>query len=137
VTILIVGFLVLSQKFNFGRQIGLQLSLQATDILTPVLVFLVLVFALSLIPLFRDKIINAAVFSGILVNLAAIGKRFLIVVPSQTHGTLMPYPTGTYSPSWVEYSIILGLFALGALLFILFMKVFPIMEIHEKVTGGK
>jgi molybdopterin-containing oxidoreductase family membrane subunit len=134
VTILIVGFLVLSQKFNFGRQIGLQLSLQATDILTPVLVFLVLVFALSLIPLFRDKIINAAVFSGILVNLAAIGKRFLIVVPSQTHGTLMPYPTGTYSPSWVEYSIILGLFALGALLFILFMKVFPIMEIHEKVT---
>ncbi len=137
VAILVIGFLVLSQNFDFGRQIGFQLSIQATDILTPVLIFLVALFAVSLIPLFRGKIINAAVFSGILVNVAAIGKRYLIVVPSQTHGTLMPYPTGTYSPTWVEYSIILGLFALGALLFILFMKVFPIMEIREKFTGGE
>lgn len=137
VTILIIGFLVLSQNFDFGRQIGIQLSLQATDILTPVLIFLVLIFTLTLIPLFRGKIINAAVFSGILVNLAAMGKRYLIVVPSQTYGTLMPYPTGTYSPTWVEYSIILALFALGALLFILFMKVFPIMEVREKFTGGE
>lgn len=137
VTILIIGFLVLSQKFDFGRQIGLQLSLQTSDILTSMLIFLVLLFVLALIPLFRGKLINAAVFSGILVNIAAIGKRYLIVVPSQTHGTLMPYTTGTYSPTWVEYSIILGLFALGALLFILFMKVFPIMEIREKFTGGE
>ncbi len=76
------------------------------------------------------------VLSGILVNLAAIGKRFLIVVPSQTHGTLLPYSTGTYSPTWVEYSIVLGLFALGTLLFAVFMKVFPIVEISESVEGG-
>jgi len=67
------------------------------------------------------------VLSGMLVNLAAIGKRYLIVVPSQTHGTLLPYGTGTYAPTWVEYSIVLGLFALGALLFVLFVKLFPIM----------
>ena len=70
----------------------------------------------------------AGVSSGVLVNLAAIGKRYLIVVPSQVHGTLLPYGHGSYSPTWVEYGVILGLFALGTLLFAVFMKVFPIME---------
>jgi molybdopterin-containing oxidoreductase family membrane subunit len=76
------------------------------------------------------------VLSGVLVNVAAIGKRVLIVVPSQTHGTLLPYGIGAYSPTWVEYSVIVGLLALGALLYILFMKVFPIMEIAA-AEGGR
>jgi Ni/Fe-hydrogenase subunit HybB-like protein len=76
------------------------------------------------------------VLSGIFVNVAAIGKRYLIVVPSQTHGMLLPYETGSYAPTWVEYAIILGLIALGVLLFLLFMKVFPIMELHEPAEGG-
>ncbi len=75
------------------------------------------------------------VLSGMLVNLAAIGKRYLIVVPSQTHGTLLPYGTGAYAPTWVEYSIVLGLFALGALLFVLFVKLFPIMEVPETLVS--
>ncbi len=71
------------------------------------------------------------VTAGVLVNLAAIGKRFLIVVPSQTHATLLPYSPGAYSPTWVEYSVILGIFALGTLAYVLFVKVFPIMEVQE------
>ena len=54
----------------------------------------------------RRSIIAGTVLSGVLVNLAAIGKRVLVVVPSQTHGSLLPYPIGSYSPTWVEYSII-------------------------------
>jgi molybdopterin-containing oxidoreductase family membrane subunit len=77
------------------------------------------------------------VLSGVLVNLAAIGKRFLIVVPSQTHGNLLPYEAGSYAPTWIEYSIILGLFALGTLLYVLFVKVFPIMEMPEMAEGGE
>ena len=77
------------------------------------------------------------VLSGVLVNVAAIGKRVLIVVPSQTHGTLLPYGIGAYSPTWVEYSVIVGLLALGALLYILFMKVFPIMEIAAEEGGRR
>jgi molybdopterin-containing oxidoreductase family membrane subunit len=68
---------------------------------------------------------------GIAVNLAAIGKRYLIAVPSQTHGTLLPYAEGSYAPTWVEYSVVLGLFALGALAIGIFMKVFPIVELEE------
>ncbi|HKZ76042.1 MAG TPA: NrfD/PsrC family molybdoenzyme membrane anchor subunit, partial [Actinomycetota bacterium] len=71
------------------------------------------------------------VASGVMVNLAAIGKRFLIVVPSQTHGTLLPYGTGSYVPTWVEWAEMAGLFAFGALLLTLFAKVFPIMPIGE------
>ncbi len=77
------------------------------------------------------------VLAGVLVNLAAIGKRFLIVVPSQTHGTLLPYGPGYYSPTWVEYSVIVGLVSLGTLLFILFVKVFPIIEVKEQPQGGR
>ena len=68
---------------------------------------------------------------GIAVNLAALGKRYLIAVPSQTHGTLLPYAEGSYAPTWVEYSVVLGLFALGALAIGIFMKVFPIVELEE------
>ncbi len=80
--------------------------------------------------------ISLLVLSGVLVNLAAIGKRFLIVVPSQTHGTLLPYSAGSYSPTWVEYSVVAGLMGLGALLFVLFMKVFPILNV-EGTFGSK
>lgn len=72
------------------------------------------------------------VMVGILVNLAAIGKRYLIVVPSQTHGTLLPYEIGSYSPSPVEYGVIAGLFALGALLVGLFFKAFPALPIEDE-----
>jgi molybdopterin-containing oxidoreductase family membrane subunit len=72
------------------------------------------------------------VVAGLMVNVAAIFKRFLIVVPSQTHGRLLPYEVGGYTPTWVEYSVVAGLLGLGALAFVLFFKVFPIMEVREE-----
>jgi molybdopterin-containing oxidoreductase family membrane subunit len=80
--------------------------------------------------------ILVTVISGLLVNVAAIAKRYLIVVPSQTHGTLLPYGAGSYSPTWVEFSVIIGLMGLGTLLYILAVKVFPIMEVSESAEGG-
>jgi len=71
------------------------------------------------------------VASGALVNVTAVAKRLIIVVPSLTHGSLLPYGTGLYIPTWVEGSIIAGLMGLGALMILLFMKVFPIMEVPE------
>jgi hypothetical protein len=74
-------------------------------------------------------LIPLLVVSGLLVNVAAIIKRLLIVMPSQTHGALLPYETGSYTPTWVEVSVVVGALALGAILFMVFSKVFPIMEI--------
>jgi len=87
--------------------------------------------------IFNHYRLSWIVLSGLLVNVAAIVKRYLIVVPSQTHGALLPYDAGTYSPTWVEYFVILGLIALGTLLFVLFIKVFPIMEVPEITVGGE
>jgi len=75
------------------------------------------------------------VASGVLVNIGAVGKRYLIVVPSQTHGQLLPYGTGSYFPSLVEIAVAVGLFSLGAVMITLFMKVFPIVELRESETG--
>lgn len=72
------------------------------------------------------------VAAGILVNAGALGKRILIVVPSQTHGQLMPYGTGTYFPTWVEIAVAVGLFSLGAAMVAVFMKVFPIVELEQE-----
>lgn len=83
----------------------------------------------------QEARIGWLVLSGLLVNVGAVLKRYLIVVPSQTHGTLLPYNTGSYSPTWVEYSVILGLFGLGTLMYVVFMKVFPIMEVAEAEGG--
>lgn len=80
--------------------------------------------------------IGLTVLSGLLVNVAAVGKRLLIVVPSQTHGSLLPYPPGAYAPTWVEYSIIVGLFGLGTLIYVSFTKIFPIIELPEEGVEG-
>jgi molybdopterin-containing oxidoreductase family membrane subunit len=71
------------------------------------------------------------VAAGVAVNLGAIAKRYLIAVPSQTHGQLLPYAEGSYSPTWVEFAVVISLVAFGALVIGLFMKVLPIVEIGE------
>jgi molybdopterin-containing oxidoreductase family membrane subunit len=81
--------------------------------------------------------VAALVVAGLLVNVAAVGKRYLIVVPSQTQGQLLPYLPGSYTPTLGEYAVVVGLFGLGVLLFALFMKVFPIVELpEEEVPAG-
>jgi len=129
---LAVVVMMLFRVIPVTRQAGLTLFSAVAPWLPWLLAILLALFALSILPLIRRDIIAGAVLSGILVNLAAIGKRYLVVVPSQTHGTLLPYPIGFYSPTQVEYSIILGLFALGTVLYVLFVKVFPIMETPEE-----
>jgi Ni/Fe-hydrogenase subunit HybB-like protein len=78
------------------------------------------------------------VVASVSISTAALAERYLTVIPSQTHGTLLPYETGSYFPNWVEFAVVAGLFALGALLIGLFMKAFPIIpmsdEEEEEVT---
>ncbi len=113
------------------------LSAGARSLLAWLAVALALLCFLLLLPHLSRNVVAAAATAGILVNVAAIGKRLLIVVPSQTHGTLLPYGDGTYTPTWVEVSIVIGLFALGTLLYTLFFKVFPIMEVHAAEEGAQ
>lgn len=66
--------------------------------------------------------------AGLLANVAAVCKRFLIVVPSQTDGSLIVMEGAkTYTPSWVEFGVITGLFGLVALAMLLFGRIFPLV----------
>ena len=90
------------------------------------------VFALAWMAITRSWKLSWLVAVGVLVNIGAIGKRYLIVVPSQTHGQLLPYGVGSYTPSWVEFAVAFGFFSLGVLMVAVFMKIFPIIELKDE-----
>jgi molybdopterin-containing oxidoreductase family membrane subunit len=92
------------------------------------------VVALAWMAFSRSWKVSWLVAASVLVNIGAIGKRYLIVVPSQTDGQLLPYGVGSYTPSWVELAVALGLFSLGVLMVAVFMKVFPIIELEDKAV---
>ncbi len=74
--------------------------------------------------------IGTTVFASALVVVTLWITRFLIVVPSLTRPYL-PYPPGSYTPTWVEWSLVLGTFVMVALLFMLFTRFFPIIPLTE------
>ena len=57
-------------------------------------------------------------------------ERFLIIIPTLSQPRL-PYARGSYTPSWVEWSMTAGLSAGFILALILFTKLFPIISIWE------
>ncbi len=75
--------------------------------------------------------VNRTFLAAIIISVAFWIKRFLIVVPSLLR-PLLPFPEGTYDPSWLEWSIVVGVFAIAILLYTLFLKIFPIVELSEE-----
>lgn len=75
--------------------------------------------------------IPAVVAASVAISTAAVAERYLTVIPSQTHGMLLPYEPGSYFPTWVEFAVVGGLFALGAILIGGFVKVFPIIKLNS------
>lgn len=66
------------------------------------------------------------------VNVGALVKRLLIVVPSQTHGSFLALDEGTYSPSWIEWSIMAGAASLVLLIILVFARIFPLAHGHQE-----
>ena len=65
--------------------------------------------------------------ASIILNIALWVKRFTIVVPSLLNPPL--YQTGVYIPTPTEVSIMLGTFWMATLLYIAFIKLFPIIDL--------
>ncbi len=83
----------------------------------------------------RFRSITAVAVSSVTVLVGMWIERFLIVVPplSTPH---LPAAWGAYAPSWVELSISAGTLAGMALLYLLFVKAFPIIAIWEYDDGS-
>jgi molybdopterin-containing oxidoreductase family membrane subunit len=80
-------------------------------------------------PIFGKRHFNPALTfaASIILNIALWVKRFTIVVPSLLNPPL--YQTGVYIPTPTEVSIMLGTFWLATLLYIAFIKLFPIIDL--------
>lgn len=72
------------------------------------------------------------VVAAVAISTSAVAERYLTVIPSQTHGMMLPYEPGYYFPTWVEFAVVAGLFAFGSLVFGIFMKVFPIIPLKRR-----
>lgn len=73
--------------------------------------------------------VGLSVLGGLLVNVGAVLKRYLLVVPSQTNGMMLPWAEGHYTPSPIELGLVTGLICLVGLMYSLFLKVFPILPV--------
>jgi molybdopterin-containing oxidoreductase family membrane subunit len=75
--------------------------------------------------------------AGIMVVVGAWFKRYLIVTPTMLHPLMpmqeVPADYKTYFPSWEEWAIAMGSLAGALLIITFFVRVFPIIPIHETV----
>jgi len=97
--------------------------------------FWVMVLFNSVLPLaffFKGVRTSIGCLLGIafLVNIGMWYERYVIIVGSMAH-EFIPHAWGLYSPSWVEFGIMLGSFSLFFFLFLLFVKHLPSVSITE------
>ncbi|MCZ6515268.1 MAG: polysulfide reductase NrfD [Acidobacteria bacterium] len=83
----------------------------------------------------RLRTVGGTLIASFAVLIGMWLERFLIIVPSLSYKQI-PYAWGSYQPSWVEITITAGTFAAIILLYLLFVKVVPIISIWE-LKGGE
>lgn len=98
-----------------------------------------LILPMSILAIPRMRTIGGIVTASVVVNIGMWIMRFLIVVPTLAV-PYMPIPGApghrlVYSPTWVEWVITAGAFAVFGLLYILFSRLFPVISIWELVEG--
>lgn len=82
----------------------------------------------------RFRTIKGTVIASVSVVIGMWLERFAIVVPTLMNPRL-PYEGGSYHPTWVEWSLMVGCFAGFSLLYVIFTKFFPIISIWEIREG--
>ncbi len=117
--------LVVSEAVLAGNLSPVYWGMMVVGFFVPALVMIVQAIHPKWFSLTRTAILSAVLIVAFWI------KRFFIIVPSLLH-PLMPFPIGSYRPTWIEWSIVAGTFALAILLYSVFLKLFPIVEVHEE-----
>jgi molybdopterin-containing oxidoreductase family membrane subunit len=78
----------------------------------------------------RLRSIRTATIASVTVLIGMWLERYLIIVPTLSMPRLAA-AWGHYSPTWVEISISVATFAVMAVLYLIFSKLFPIVSIWE------
>lgn len=69
---------------------------------------------------------TAMFWAAVAVVIGILGVRFNIVVPALTVPVLPGLPAGYYYPSWIEWTISIGIISLGIIIYTLAVKLLPI-----------
>jgi Ni/Fe-hydrogenase subunit HybB-like protein len=77
----------------------------------------------------KTKNVTGVFVASALVTAAFWLKRIIIVVPALVFPNI-PYETGVYIPTWVEWALVAGVFGLGGFIYAIFVKLFPIVELE-------
>jgi molybdopterin-containing oxidoreductase family membrane subunit len=85
-----------------------------------------LVLSTILIAGTRARSVVATVVAGV-VALAGLWIDKVIVITSALLHTLLPYPAGVYTPTWVEWALTIGVLAIGLLALMIYVKIFPVV----------
>jgi molybdopterin-containing oxidoreductase family membrane subunit len=76
----------------------------------------------------KTRNVKGVFIASILVTVALWMKRVIIVIPALIYPNL-PHQMEIYTPTWVEWSTFSGIIGVGILLYSLFIKLFPIVEL--------
>ncbi len=82
----------------------------------------------------RTRTVTGTMIASIFVIIGMWLERFTIVLPTLINPRL-PYQTGIYRPTWIEFAVTAACFATFILLYILFTKFFPIISMWEIKEG--
>ncbi len=82
----------------------------------------------------KTRTIKGTFIASIAVIIGMWLERYTIVLPTLINPRL-PYERGIYTPTWIEFAITAGCFATFILLYVLFVKLFPIVSIWEIKEG--
>src|SRR5512136_1005495 len=92
------------------------------------------VIPLPLLSLRKTRTPLGTLIASISVIIGMWLERFVIVVPTLTNPRL-PNEAVSYSPTWVEWSVLAGCVSFFILLYMIFTKIFPIISIWEVREG--
>jgi molybdopterin-containing oxidoreductase family membrane subunit len=82
----------------------------------------------------KTRTILGTVVSSLFICVGMWLERFTIVVPTLSRPRL-PYPIGSYTPTWVEWTLTAACFAFLALAYMVLSKFFPIISLWEVREG--
>lgn len=82
----------------------------------------------------KTRTVTGTMVASVSVIIGMWLERFTIVLPTLINPRL-PYQTGIYRPTWIEFAVTAGCFATFILLYVLFTKFFPIISIWEVKEG--
>ena len=140
---LLLTALLLYSYLTFGEYLtmGYTLKVEAKHLLETLTVgenalsFWFFVIGGTLIPAIlllirRGPVLPRILTAAVLINIGKWIKRFVIIVPG-LQVPLMPYDFGSYRPTWIEWSVTAGAFAMFILIFSVFTKLMPVLSIWE------